>query len=667
MGFLDLIGNVVGAAINAAQNSGGSGNQEQQVTNAVRDATLQSFVPWAQPSQQPQQSGTPWQNIVNSVYNAANQAISQPTQQSTWQVPQIQGAFDSSFDNSSIENAFNNSSDKKDSAKKELEKADTPGTDNGKNKGFIDIAMESAMQNPLLSSAIMGPNAGLFNPEKALADESLAAGEIADNEKSDKDEKPKEETTNALSEKDQAKVQSEIDRIKDNGKASQDNWYGEGSGDESRAFTNAINSFFSRPSNSGNFDPEASSRQSSKDEIDRMVWSQLSPEERKAENIARVDRINKEFLTPEEVDQLRKEAEQSPVSDDATFYNPLTRNAEFTPDTNTSEKTDEKDEANTGGIGAEFSSDGSKKMTQREQYVAAMKDAALRDYYLNTYQNVADPTGQLYGDRLVGNYGYEVFKDIGNAQDYSGKHDLVRDAFGYNKDEQGNSRYGINGWQDLAAESIPGLREMDDEAAIQAIMDFMWAPENIINPNLYISDDAYKAAHSLGSDDSAFYMGEYFGNNYLNGPGVENFLGSIKDQEGNPLYPQLDNADLGAWFMAGNLIDRLNSGSGFSDSDFERLNRLLGEAGENQLFGFVEDNDGMNWNKTDWSSSGQNYTPQVLLSTLRDNVYGQGNPLNIYDRLGNENNPLISADLADDLMAAISQSTNRKVGRRTND
>lgn len=293
-------------------------------------------------------------------------------------------------------------------------------------------------------------------------------------------------------------------------------------------------------------------------------------------------------------------------------------------------------------------------LTQREQYNKALEDQILRDYYQTTY-----------GDDIVGDLGYEYFRDLGEASDYSGKHDLVRDLFGYNRDAEGNSQYGISGWQDLAADSINGIGNMEDEEAIQAIMDYMWGAGNIIDPYQYIQDQSYQALHSLGSADAANYMGQYFGNNYFNGPGVENFLGTVTTQNGEQMYPMLDNADLGAWIMAGDLMNQ--NLAGYTPADMERLTNLLALAGENQLFGFANDDDNMNWNKTDWNSSGRNYSAQSLMDTLVANSAGQGVPLNIYNGPGNEDNALISADLADDLAAYISEQTGKTVGRRTKD
>lgn len=294
-------------------------------------------------------------------------------------------------------------------------------------------------------------------------------------------------------------------------------------------------------------------------------------------------------------------------------------------------------------------------LSQREQYNKALEDQALRDYYQRTY-----------GDNIVGDLGYEYFRDLGEASSYQDKHDLVRDLFGYNRDAEGNSQYGINGWQDLAADSINGIGNMEDEEAIQAIMEYMWGAGNIIDPYQYIQDSNYQKLHSLGSDDAANFMGQYFGQNYFNGPGVENFLGTIKTQNGEQMYPMLDNADLGEWIMAGNLLANPNVAN-YTEDDMTRLSNLLGLGGENQLFGFVNDDDNMNWNKTDWNSSGRDYSAQSLMDTLVANSSGQGVPLNIYNGPGNENNALISEDLADDLMAYISQQTHKTVGRRTKD
>lgn len=298
-------------------------------------------------------------------------------------------------------------------------------------------------------------------------------------------------------------------------------------------------------------------------------------------------------------------------------------------------------------------------LTQRQQYNKALEDQALRDYYAQTY---ADQ--DQWGD-LLGELGYEAFRDIGDRGDYSYKHDLVRDLFGYNRNAEGNAQYGIVGWNDMARGAIPGLAEMSDEDAIQAIMNYMWAPENIIDPYRYATDEAYAKSKNLGDLDSADYLGQYFGNNYIGNGITDNFLGSLVDEEGNPLY-NLDNYDLGLMFMTANLMNQ-GIGGNFDESDLALMNELLGLGGDNATFSFAgDDEEGFDWNY----DPKRRYQVAAMLNQLKDQQMdiaangGRGDQyaLNVYSGEGVDSD-LIDANMADDLMGYLEAQTGRKISR----
>jgi len=295
-------------------------------------------------------------------------------------------------------------------------------------------------------------------------------------------------------------------------------------------------------------------------------------------------------------------------------------------------------------------------LEQREQYVRALQDDALKNYYKDTY-----------GADLIGDLGYEYFRDLGE-NDISTKEGLVRDLFGYNRDDEGNSQYAIPGWQDLAANSISGLSDMSDDEAVQAILDYMWGAGNIINPYEWMFDASYQAAHDMGDQRAVYNMGKYLAENYTDTGNSDNFIGNIMSLGENPeaIYPYLNDDDLATWVLVG---DIMNKGmSDWDQEDWDTFNELTEASGEGQLFGVVEPNDNKDWNKTDWKKSNRDYSFQSLLNALRDTAQNPNNPqLDIYNGVGNVDNPLISQQMMEDFASMAAEQTGKKIGRRVRD
>lgn len=282
-------------------------------------------------------------------------------------------------------------------------------------------------------------------------------------------------------------------------------------------------------------------------------------------------------------------------------------------------------------------------LSQRDQFINALQQDDLNKYYLDTY-----------GDAIMGDNGYEWFRDLGENGNMQDKHDLVRDLFGYNLDENGNSRYGVEGWQDLARNSGIDLSG-DDEQDIQNILEYMWGAENIINPYLYLNvggdSGDYASTVNLSNNDATGVTSSELANYLLNTYGD---FQRIADTNGVDLGG-LDSRDFANMMAFGNMMYN-GLGSGFNDADLANAGNMLGLGGDLAKFKYSDEGEeGFDWQ----SSDDRIYDPSVIYQNLVQ-MYNAANagapvPINqIYDIYSGEGvDSAINAHLADDMMAYI--------------
>jgi len=250
---------------------------------------------------------------------------------------------------------------------------------------------------------------------------------------------------------------------------------------------------------------------------------------------------------------------------------------------------------------------------------------------------------------------YEQWRDIGQTNDYQGKHDLVRDVLGLGKD----SSKAIPGWLELydnsGIDTNRGKNNERDEQIIQDVMDYMWGADNIINPYLWAeNENNYAANHDLGGEGTAARLGEYFAENYYPNNG-ENYFQQFRNPEtGEALFPQLDNKDLGIITMAQNLANK--DLSKFGEDNIDQIAAILNGAGDNASFDFLGDNE----------EGGVNRASQSQYN-LRDLLQATSNyalPYDVYGAKGEAgvNSPIWSK-VADDIMADIARSTGKGIKR----
>ena len=292
--------------------------------------------------------------------------------------------------------------------------------------------------------------------------------------------------------------------------------------------------------------------------------------------------------------------------------------------------------------------------SQRDQFLAAMRDEAMKEYYENKYG--ADVTNQ--------DIGYEWFRDLGDSLDYQeSKHDLVRDLFGY-ADEEGNI-HGIEDWQNLARGSGIDLSG-DDEQDIQNILEYMWGKENIIDPTLYFNDENYSNERNLSeTGTSSRAMADYLLTQY----------GGIDPEALSAITGGLDMKDISAMIAAGDIMN--NAGLRFGDTDLQDISNMLGFGGDKAKFNFTDnEEDAFNWQ----ADEGRSYNAANVYNSIKNaidayneamanngtlpdgkNVADLAPLYDIYDQEGVDSP--INAHLADDLMAAISGKSGKLIAR----
>lgn len=290
----------------------------------------------------------------------------------------------------------------------------------------------------------------------------------------------------------------------------------------------------------------------------------------------------------------------------------------------------------TAPLNERFTPEELENMTQRELFERYMEDQGNRDYYSRTY-----------GEDILGPHGYEVFRDNGSNTDYEGKYDLVRDLFGFNPEVAG-----IDQWRNMAETSGINMNNEDQDATIRAIMDYMWAPENIINTAAYLSNADYANNRSLGNLDSVY-----------------NYMMYLQDQQGDMLNQYglgLDARDAAEYTMIADAMNRMRNGYGFTDKDMGLANWLMEQSGDTGGFGFVNDDNKSEYGKTDWNvGSDTTMSPSDLYMLTSQN------PNTVKDYLQQTGyfgpgvaSPLIDKDMADQFMSMIQENTGRQTGRK---
>jgi len=274
--------------------------------------------------------------------------------------------------------------------------------------------------------------------------------------------------------------------------------------------------------------------------------------------------------------------------------------------------------------------------SQRDMFVDAMQDQAIRDYY-SQYDS------DIYGD-LTGDYGYEAFRDIGNNADYSYKHDLVRDLFGFNED---NPAVGIQGWRYMLPASGIDMSQ-DDEAIIQAIMDYMWSPENVTNISSYLNDTGYDyTKHNLGSGSTADSMADYITRNYMldDADSIEAFAS---------LFPNADEKDVASWLSATN---RLASGQKAKDSDLDAVQSLIASMGGAGKYSLSDDMSGDSL----WTDANMGLTPADLSNAIAQYASGTGELPNMTNDNINGGTSAYFSALIPALAAWVESGTGKRV------
>ena len=296
--------------------------------------------------------------------------------------------------------------------------------------------------------------------------------------------------------------------------------------------------------------------------------------------------------------------------------------------------------------------------SQRDQFLAAMQDEAMKQYYEDTYG--ADLTDQ--------DFGYERFKDLGESTNYMDKYNLVRDLFGYENDNK--ETHGIEGWQNLAANSGIDLSG-SDEQDINNILEYMWGAENIINPYDYFTKEDYSGSKNLSNTStSAEMLADYILNQYMD---IDRFAEA-------GLLGDLDSKDIAAMVAAGNLMNN-GLGTGFGESDMLDLTNMLGYGGDQASFNFTDDAEkGFKWNADKNRSYNAANIYNALVGALQ--VYNEamanggimpnGIPVaevapdpNYFTAYNGEGvSSAVNANTADDLMAYIeSMNEGKKIAR----
>lgn len=291
---------------------------------------------------------------------------------------------------------------------------------------------------------------------------------------------------------------------------------------------------------------------------------------------------------------------------------------------------------------AQYSPEEIDNMTQREMYERLMENEAARDYYSSTY-----------GDEYVGPHGYEYFRDIGDNTDYGYKYGLVSDLLGYNDQ---NPNIGISPWLNMAAAS--GIdTTADPESVVRAVMDYMWAPENVINASAYLTNPNYSLNTSLGNPDSVYRYMTY----------LQDLRGDLLDSYGLGL----DANDAAEYAMLADINNRINNGYQFTDKDMGLTNWLMEQAGDTGGFGFIGDNNQSEYSEHQWTPLDASAKKPNAADLYSLNSMPQADAQVLLQQSGYYGpgviSPLMDSSLADEVMYNIQNSTGRQVGRKAGD
>lgn len=290
------------------------------------------------------------------------------------------------------------------------------------------------------------------------------------------------------------------------------------------------------------------------------------------------------------------------------------------------------------------------RMYEYEIYNKAMEDKAYRDAFVNRY-------GDTFNN-------FAAYGNLGNDLDYnSNRRDVTRDIFGLN--DEGLNDLEIQGLKDIYFENGTINEDMTNDEMLDAILNYHWGADNIINPNQWMNNSDYQAAHALmGPDIAKQYWDYWVDNGYLGLDDTGNAFSGL----GND-WDKLDMKDLSAYINAGNLINLANEyGYVPTDADMEKISDVFGEAGDKSRFTWMPEGagtkemNGRTYSPQEWNPGSLNYSSEEILNALINaQAYGDYSGLNPYFGFGD---PLIHSNMTDAVASALEKSSNgKKVGR----
>ena len=290
------------------------------------------------------------------------------------------------------------------------------------------------------------------------------------------------------------------------------------------------------------------------------------------------------------------------------------------------------------------------KMYEYQIYNKAMEDKAYRDAFVNKY-------GDTFND-------FAAYGNLGDDLDYnSNRRDVTRDIFGLNDD--GLNDLEIQGLKDIYFENGTINDEMTNDEMLDAILNYHWGADNIIDPNQWINNADYEAAHALmGPDLADQYWRYWVDNGYLGLDETGNAFSGLGD------WDKLDMDDLAAAINTGNLIN-LADRYGYvpTDADMEKISDVWGKAGDQSRFTWLPEGSdtkemgGRTYSSYDWNPGSNTYSSQELLNALYNaQLYKDYSGLNPYYGFGN---PLVDSNMTDAAAAALERASNgkKKIGR----
>lgn len=228
------------------------------------------------------------------------------------------------------------------------------------------------------------------------------------------------------------------------------------------------------------------------------------------------------------------------------------------------------------------------QLTQREQFNQTMFDdnGNLTDFG----QAIVDAYGADYGNR---DDAYEKWRGSNNR-------DLTAALFGYG--DEGDNQ-GIRGWQQLAQRS--GVNNLDE------MMDYMWG-DQAFNIYDYLTNDQYANASALGySDDAMAALASYIASDPEIGMYIpEDIMGANNEQ----IAKYFNSPDFAEYALANEMAREASANEGkinLSRYDLDRINDILGQAGEGYMLGAVDENSGFEKKE---SQNPRNYSMPGLLN-----------------------------------------------------